>query len=131
MSALTSTNSPRRSPRLSKGIFHIPNYPTTSPSQSSHPRVNKNEPHSQTLYLRVNSKFLSLIPAAAADQPNPEPLPPLPGTSGNLVVTQAELSELRKFAGDTVDWLIQVARLIFDPLGASSIYTFTTETAEL
>jgi len=30
----------------------------------------------------------------------------------------------------TVDWLIKLARLIFEPLGTSSLYTFTTETVE-
>jgi hypothetical protein len=29
-----------------------------------------------------------------------------------------------------VDWLIKVARLIFEPLGTSSLYTFTTESLE-
>jgi hypothetical protein len=42
----------------------------------------------------------------------------------------ANLPDLRPFAGDTVDWLIKVARLIFEPLGTRSLYTFTTESLE-
>jgi len=84
----------------------------------------------QTLYLRVNRKFMLLIPAATEDKPNPQPLPPLPGTTGNLNVIVADIPDLRPFAGDTIDWLIQLARLIFEPLGTSSLYTFTTETVE-
>jgi hypothetical protein len=57
-------------------------------------------------------------------------LPPLPGTTGNLNIIIADLPDLRPFAGDTVDWLIKVARLIFEPLGTSSLYTFTTESLE-
>jgi hypothetical protein len=46
----------------------------------------------------------------------------------NVIV--ADISELRPFASDTVDWLIKIARLIFKPLGTSSLYTFTTQTVE-
>ncbi|KAF5373230.1 hypothetical protein D9615_007414 [Tricholomella constricta] len=84
----------------------------------------------QTLYLRVNRKFLFLFPAATQQQPNPQPSAPLPGTTGNLNVIVAQLPALRPFAGDTVDWLIKVARFIFEPLGTSSLYTFTTKTVE-
>ncbi|KAF8813131.1 hypothetical protein BYT27DRAFT_7131819 [Phlegmacium glaucopus] len=38
----------------------------------------------------------------------------------------AELHDLHPFSGNTVDWLLKVARLIFEPLGTSSLYTFTT-----
>ena len=48
----------------------------------------------------------------------------------NLYVIIANLSDLRPLAANTVDWLIQVARLIFEALGASSLYTFTTESLE-
>jgi hypothetical protein len=82
------------------------------------------------LYLRVNRKFLLLLPAATPDQPNPQASAPLPGTTGNLNVIIANLRQLRPFAGNTVDWLIKVARLMFEPLGTSSLYTFTTESLE-
>jgi hypothetical protein len=65
-----------------------------------------------------------------ADQLNPQPLPLLPGTTGNLNVIITNLPDLYPFAGDTVDWLIKVARLIFEPLRTSSFYTFTTESLE-
>jgi hypothetical protein len=64
-------------------------------------------------------------------QINPTPLPSPPSTTGNLNAIIASLSDLRPFAGDTVDWLIRVAQLIFEPLGTSSLFTFTTDTLEL
>ena len=121
MTTPSSTSLPRRSSRLSKGISHIPKKPG---SQLSNPYA------PQTLYLRVNYKFLVPLPTATIDQPNPQPFHPLPGKSGNLNVIIANLPDLRPFAGDTVDWLIQVARLIFEPLGMSSLYTFTAESLE-
>jgi hypothetical protein len=80
------------------------------------------------LYLRVNRADLYRLPAPTEDQPNPAPLPPLAVTTGHLNVIIASLSDLRPFAGDTADWLIRVARLIFEPLGMGSLYTFTTDT---
>jgi hypothetical protein len=70
------------------------------------------------------------LPAATVNHPDLPLLPPPPETTGNLNVIVADLSDLRPFAGDTVDWLIQVARLIFEPLRSSSLYTFTTGTLE-
>jgi len=63
-------------------------------------------------------------------QINPTPLPSPPSTTGNLNAIIASLSDLRPFAGDTVDWLIRVARLIFEPLGTSSLFTFTVDTLD-
>jgi hypothetical protein len=117
MSAPASTSSSRCSSRLSKGTAHI----------------SKNPPHPgspQMLYLRVNRKFLLLLPASMADQPNAQSLPPLPGTTGNLNVIVTNLSDLHPFAGDSVGRLNKVARLIFEPLRTSSLYTFTTESLE-
>ncbi|KAF9508913.1 hypothetical protein BS47DRAFT_1384578 [Hydnum rufescens UP504] len=82
------------------------------------------------LYLRVNRAFLLHLPAPTAAEPDPQPLQPDPGTTGNLNVIIADLASLRPFAGNTVDWLIKVARLIFEPLGTSSLYTFTTESLD-
>lgn len=82
------------------------------------------------LYLRVNRKFLRLFPTATPEDPNPLPILPLPGTTGILNVIIANLDNLRPFSGNTVDWLIAVARLIFEPLGMSSLYTFTTHTLD-
>ena len=139
MSASASTSSPRRSSRLAKGASssRISKNPTTSTSQPHRSPVKKNKPQrkrlpnpeSQKLYLRVNQKFLFLLPTATADQPT-QPTPPPPGTTGNLNVIIANLPDLRPFAGDNVDWLIKVARLILEPLGTGSLYTFTTESLE-
>lgn len=82
------------------------------------------------LYLRVHRASLYRLPAVTADQPNPDPLEPLPGTTGHLNVIIASPADLHPFAGNTVDWLIKVARLIFEPLGTGSLLTFTTNTPE-
>ncbi|KAM6493658.1 hypothetical protein JOM56_010019 [Amanita muscaria] len=87
-------------------------------------------PQAGLLYLRVSRGFLNLLPAATAGQTDPQPLPPPPGTIGHLYVIRASLQDLRPFAGGTVDWLIRVARLIFEPLGTSSLFTFTADTLD-
>jgi hypothetical protein len=138
MSATASTSSPRRSSRFSKRTSQVSKNTTKSTGQTHRSRVKKNKPrphrlpttNAGPLYLRVNRRFLRILPAATAAQPHPQSLPPLPGTTGNLNIIIANLPNLRPFAGDTVDWLIKVARLIFEPLGASSLYTFTTESLE-
>jgi hypothetical protein len=137
MSAPASTSLPHRSSRISKRTSQVSKNTTKSigPHRS---RVKKNKPqphHLPTtnagpLYLRVNRQFLCILPVATAAQPHPQPLPPLPGTTGNLNIIIANLPDLCPFTGDTVDWLIKVARLIFEPLGTSSLYTFTTESLE-
>ena len=118
--------SPQRSPRtqlqaLVNLVVHIVSKPQ---------RLLTPDPRSpQMLYLRVNPRSLHPFPATTADQPNPQP--PLPGTTGNSNVIAADLLDLRPFAGDAVDWLIQAARLIFEPLSTSSLCTFTAESLEL
>ena len=82
------------------------------------------------LHLRISRRFLSLFQPSTTANPDPPSLPPTPGTPGNLYVIAASLDDLRPFAGDTVDWLIIVARHIFEPLGSSSLYTFTTQSTE-
>ena len=132
------TSPPRSSSRIAKGAAYVAKAFNKIPGKKSHSHV---EPQShrlpttnagapQTLYLRVNRQFLLLLPDVTDYQPNPQPLPPLPGTTGNLNVIVADLPDLRPFAGNTVDWLIKGARLIFQPLGTSSLYTFTTESVE-
>ncbi|KIM83774.1 hypothetical protein PILCRDRAFT_87786 [Piloderma croceum F 1598] len=136
MSAPASTSSPRRSSCILKRTSQVSKNTTKPTGQPHRSRVMKNKPrpHRPTnagpLYLRVNRWFLRILPAATAAQPNPQSLPPLPGTTGNLNVIIANLPDLRPFAGNMVDWLIKVARLIFEPLGTSSLYTFTTESLE-
>ena len=84
----------------------------------------------QSVYLRINRRFLLLFPGPTEGVSNPPVLPPPPDTTGNLNAIVAEFNALRRFAGDTVDWVITVARFIFDPLGTSSLFTFTTNTLE-
>ncbi|KAF8231487.1 hypothetical protein L208DRAFT_1469460 [Tricholoma matsutake] len=109
MSTPTGTSPLRRSSCIVKGAAYIAN------------AFNK---------IPINRQFLLLLPDMTDDQPNPQPLPPLPGTTRNLNIIIADLPDLHPFAGDTVDWLIRVARLIFQPLSTSSLYTFTMESVE-
>ena len=122
------TSSPRRSSLFSRGtsrIFKNLIKKNTRPGPGA-PCDSHNHPSPQVLYLRVNHRFLLPFPLASAE-PNP---PPLSCEPGNLNVLVANLADLRCFAGETVDWLIAVARLIFEPRGTSSLYTFTTESLE-
>jgi hypothetical protein len=80
------------------------------------------------VYLRVNRRLLLLPNPPTADQPNPQPSQPPPGTTGNLNIIAAELPHLQKFAGNTVDWLLRVARLLLDPRGVGVLHTFQTGT---
>jgi hypothetical protein len=136
MSAAASTSSLRRSTRLLEKSPYTKDTTKSTPQQhrsdvkKNKPRRRPPAPPPQTLYLRANRQFLLQFPAATATQPNPPPLQPLPGSTGNLNVIIANLPDLHPFAGNTVDWLIQVARLIFEPLGTSSLYTFTTQTLD-
>ena len=47
------------------------------------------------------------------------------GAKGHLNVINAHISTIHPYSGDTVDWLIKIARLIFQPLGTSSLYVPT------
>jgi hypothetical protein len=122
------TSSPRRSLRLQKVDPPTFNKHTTQPKPRGRPKASPWP--TPMLYLRINRKFLLLLPAPTVNLPNPQPLAPPLGTFGNLNVITTTLSALNPFAGDTVDWLITVARLIFEPLGYSSLYTFTTGSLE-
>ena len=131
MSAAASTSAPCRSMQIS----HKPVAATTKSLSQPCPKrakpTGKPLPHSlQTLYLRINRRFLQVLSTPTENQPNPEPSTPPPGTTGNLNVIAADILELHPFMGTTVDWLIKIARFIFEPLGTSSLYTFTTESLE-
>jgi len=78
------------------------------------------------VYLRVNRRLLLLPNLPTANQPNPQPSQPPPGTTGNLNIITAELPDLQKFAGNTVDWLLRVARFLLDPRGVGVLHTFQT-----
>ncbi|CAA7257427.1 unnamed protein product [Cyclocybe aegerita] len=127
---------PDRSSRLSKATSQVSERIGSS-SQPLRSQVKKNKglttadaESPQKLYLRINRKFLLLHYPLTADQQDKQPLPPPPGATTNLNVIIANLPELRPFAGDTIDWLVKVARLIFEPLGTTSLYTFSTESLE-
>jgi len=122
-----NTGQPRRS-RVTKKKGKQ-KQPQPQPHHPHHPPPSETT-LAETLYLRVNRKFLLLLSAVTEDDPDPQPLPPLPGTSGNLNVIIADLPDLHPFTGDTVDWVIKIARFIFEPLGTSSLYTFTTESLD-
>ena len=81
----------------------------------------------QMLYLRVNKKFLNLLPEATDLQPQPQPIPPVDGTTGNLNIIVAGLSSLDPYTGGASDWLLAVARLILDPHDAGSLYVLMPE----
>ena len=76
------------------------------------------------LYLRVNQRLLLLPNLPTEDQANPLPSPAPPCATGNLNIIAAELPDLQKFAGNTVDWLLRVARLLLDPRGVGVLHTF-------
>src|SRR5258705_3166775 len=78
------------------------------------------------VYLRVNRRLLLLPNLPTANQPNPQPSQPPPGTTSNLNIIAAELPNLQKFAGNTVHWLLCVARLLLDPRGVGILHTFQT-----
>ena len=124
----------RRSSRLATAKSGTSENPPKKPKPSRPPRVKKgdSQPRQCTgmLYLRVHRAVLSRFTAPTEGQPNPAPLPPLSGTTGNLNVIIASLADLCPFSDDTADWLIRVARLVFEPLGMGSLYTFTTDTLQ-
>jgi len=82
------------------------------------------------MYLRVNRKLLLLPNPPTEDQPNPPSSQPSLGVTGILNVLAGPLTDIQKFAGTTVDWLIRVARLILDPRGAGNLYTFQRGTVQ-
>ena len=105
---------------------NVPKKPRPVHAKKDFQPPSRSRPQAGLLYLRVSRGFLNLLPAATAGQPVPHPLP----SPGFLYVIRASLEDLHPFAGDTVDWLIRVARLIFEPLGTSSLFTFTADTLD-
>jgi hypothetical protein len=101
-------------------------------SRAKEPSPQRSTSRNTMLYLRVDRRFLRLFPDTTDDSehPIPLPVPPPAGTTGILDVIIANLERLQPFSGNTVDWLIAVARFIFEPLGRGSLYTFTTHTLD-
>jgi len=85
---------------------------------------------SQLIYLRINRRLLNQLSEATEIEADPEPIPPAPDTTGNLNIIIAELPDLQPYTAGNIDWLPKVARLILEPLGTSSLYTFTSGSVE-
>jgi hypothetical protein len=133
MSFDTTPSLQRRSLRLASKPFTKPPETTKRLGTTRVPKGKKPERQAsvaETLHLRVNKKLILLFPAETTNQPSLQPVNPPPETQGNLYVITAELNDIQPFAGQTVDWLITVARLLFQPLGTSSLYTFTKGNVE-
>lgn len=113
--------------KKSKRKTRTPGPPSTKKSGGK-PRIPSatDEAAAEYVYLRSNIQFLRRFPDPTDNDPNPQPLPPIADASGNLYTLAGDLQEMNKFAGGAVEWLIEVARFIFEPLGGSSLCTFTT-----
>lgn len=128
----------RRSTRISsgapsKGKSKVKDTPATKSPPKKKRKVQPTTTPPDTVYLRVNQRFLLLHNPVTAAQPNPPTsLPPSQPPLGgwNLNVIAAPLADLQFFAGNTVDWLIRVARFILDPRGTGALYTFQTKTVD-
>ncbi|KAF9510047.1 hypothetical protein BS47DRAFT_1348462 [Hydnum rufescens UP504] len=88
------------------------------------------------VYIRVRQARILPIPTpppAANPLPaGPPPAgPPLTGPppADHLYLIEGRLEDVMRYAGQTVDWLIRVAHLICEPLGAGRLYTHPTGTA--
>jgi len=74
----------------------------------------------QYIYIRIRKALLP-IPSGTTN-----PLPPDPNTRGHLYLIEGKYQDIQRYAGPTVDWILKVAQLICDPLGAGQVYTHTT-----
>jgi hypothetical protein len=78
---------------------------------------------SQTVYIRVRQSALQVPNSNTVNPP-----PSIPQPSGHLYLIQGSIDDIRRYAGATVDWIINVAHLICDPFGAGQVYTHRTGT---
>jgi hypothetical protein len=85
------------------------------------PAAPATEPQSRIVYLRVNRRFLLQLNPPTALQPNPPPSQP--NMEGNLYVIAAPINRVQWFAGNTVDWLVRISKLMF-------LYTFQTRSVQ-
>jgi hypothetical protein len=94
-------------------------YPQMQKSERHRPPGGENAPTAtaQFIYLRVHQ---SLVP--------PVTLAGLPPTR-HLYLLEGTFSDIGRYAGTTVDWIIKVAHLICNPRGTGRLYTHTTKTA--
>lgn len=122
---------PRRSARIGQSSKRDDVKPPSSETRKRPQKKQRTGPRVPTpaemVYLRVNRQLLLQLNAPTANQPNPIPSRPPHGIGGNLNIIAAQLPELQKFAGTTVDWLIRVARFILEPRGSGVLYTYQTQ----
>ena len=71
------------------------------------------------LHLRMHRSFLCQLP----DSHLAPPLTPIPNVEGHLTVISADLSAVKPYVGDSVDWLIKIENVLFDPRGNGALYT--------
>ena len=81
---------------------------------------------SDLVYIRIRQSLVVPIMTSAPNQPDSDQLSSEPISAGHLYVVAGTLSDISRYAGNTADWIIRVARLIFDPLGTGHVYTHTT-----
>ena len=56
---------------------------------------------------------------------NLQTLDPGQESTGHMYLIQGTFSDISRYAGTTVDWVIKIAHLVCDPLGAGQIFTHT------
>ena len=78
------------------------------------------------VYIRVRQPMVLPHPTTPTN-------PPLPTSQwsppGHLYLIEGTFTDICRYAGTTVDWLIKIAHLICDPLGTGQVFTHTTGTA--
>ena len=57
---------------------------------------------------------------------NLQTLDPGQESTGHMYLIQGTFSDISRYAGTTVDWVIKIAHLVCDPLGAGQIFTHTS-----
>ena len=57
---------------------------------------------------------------------NLQTLDPGQESTGHMYLIQGTFSDISRYAGTTVDWVIKIAHLMCDPLGAGQIFTHTS-----
>ena len=78
------------------------------------------ETDNQYLYIRVRRGLLQ-----SCHDENPSATPPSSSGPAHLYLIKGTINEIRRYAGNTVDWVIKVAHLICSPTGAGQVYTHT------
>ena len=90
---------------------------------------NGSSPQADLVYIRIRQSLLRPIPTSASSPPDQTSSESI--SAGHLYVVAGTLDDISHYAGNlnTADWIIRVARLIFDPLGTGRVYTHTTGTS--